>query len=226
MFTWMPTAATLTAPAATPPHCTTLPAGSTPNRRLHGAQEPDRGRPDHQDHLRILPQQHAAQSRVQGQRPHGQGGLPELPHPEFARVNPTKMSWDWSQSGKLKDGKPYKTRKKFGKDIDYLTIKGQMKWAKNVKPEYFWYNGSISSTTAKDPSIHPRSSGSSIRWAVRMTRIPGFPRLRSTAAAALRQVHKTLLAPMLSGPDGYWTNPGLEGCPVQGQCHTGHPLLR
>jgi hypothetical protein len=26
-----------------------------------------------------------------------------------------------------------------------------MKWAKNVKPEYYWYNGSISSTTAKDP---------------------------------------------------------------------------
>jgi hypothetical protein len=36
--------------------------------------------------------------------------------PEFARVNPTKMSWDWSQSGKLKDGKPYKTKDEFGKD--------------------------------------------------------------------------------------------------------------
>jgi len=27
--------------------------------------------------------------------------------PDFARVNPTKMSWDWAQSGKLKDGKKF-----------------------------------------------------------------------------------------------------------------------
>jgi uncharacterized paraquat-inducible protein A len=25
--------------------------------------------------------------------------------PEFARVNPTKMSWDWAQAGRKKDGK-------------------------------------------------------------------------------------------------------------------------
>ena len=31
-----------------------------------------------------------------------------------------------------------------------MTIKGQMKWAKNIKPEYFWYNGIIKSVTAKD----------------------------------------------------------------------------
>ena len=41
---------------------------------------------------------------------------------EFARVNPTKMTWDWSKSGKLKDGKKYKTKDEFGK-FDYLTIK-------------------------------------------------------------------------------------------------------
>lgn len=70
--------------------------------------------------------------------------------PTFARVNPTKVSWDWSKAGKRKDGKPYKTEDAFGKH-DYMSIKGQFKWAKNVKPEYFWYNGSISSITAKDP---------------------------------------------------------------------------
>ena len=69
--------------------------------------------------------------------------------PIFARANPTKMSWDWSKSGKLKDGKKYKTKDEFGK-FDYMSIKGQMKWAKNVKPEYLWYNGVIKSTTAKD----------------------------------------------------------------------------
>ncbi|MEW5910141.1 MAG: cytochrome c3 family protein, partial [Thermodesulfobacteriota bacterium] len=67
--------------------------------------------------------------------------------PAFARVNPTKMVWDWSKAGKLKDGKPYKTTGEFGKE-DYLSIKGEMKWEKTVKPVYYWFNGSIESVTA------------------------------------------------------------------------------
>jgi octaheme c-type cytochrome (tetrathionate reductase family) len=124
--------------------------------------------------------------------------------PEFARVNPTKMSWDWSQSGKLKDGKPYKTKDEFGKH-DYLSIKGQMKWAKNVQPEYFWYNGSISSTTARDPIdpsqvvkvSHPVGSRDDENARI-------FPFKVHRGRQPYDKVHKTLLAPMLSGPDGYW----------------------
>ena len=59
------------------------------------------------------------------------------------------MSWDWAQAGKLKDGKKFKTKDEFGK-FDYMSIKGQMKWAKHVKPEYHWYNGVIKSVTAQD----------------------------------------------------------------------------
>ena len=124
--------------------------------------------------------------------------------PTFARVNPTKMAWDWSQSGKLKDGKPYKTEDEFGKH-DYMTIKGKFKWAKNVKPEYFWYNGSISSITARD-SIDP--SG-----VVRVSHPVGSPGDASARIFPFKvhhgrqpydKVNKTLLTPMLSGPDGYW----------------------
>ena len=68
--------------------------------------------------------------------------------PTMARVNPTKMSWDWSKAGRKKNGKPYKTKDEFGK-YDYMSIKGQMKWDKNIKPEYFWFNGSISSTNTR-----------------------------------------------------------------------------
>jgi hypothetical protein len=69
----------------------------------HRAQEPDRGRPDHQDHLRVLPQQHAAQKAESKANDHTDKVACQSCHiPEFARVNPTKMSWDWSQSGKLK----------------------------------------------------------------------------------------------------------------------------
>ena len=125
--------------------------------------------------------------------------------PEFARVNPTKLSWDWSKAGKTKDGKKYKTKDEFGK-YDYMSIKGQMKWAKNIKPEYYWYNGIIHSTTAKD-QIDPGQTVK-VSW-------PEGSRLDANARIYPFKVHrgkqpydkvnKTLLVPLLSGKDGYWS---------------------
>ncbi|QTA80936.1 Putative cytochrome c family protein, OhcA-like [Desulfonema limicola] len=69
--------------------------------------------------------------------------------PEYARVNPTKMWWDWSTAGRKKDGKPYEEKGEHGK-AEYSSKKGSFVWEKNVKPEYFWYNGSIYSLTARD----------------------------------------------------------------------------
>ena len=69
--------------------------------------------------------------------------------PTFARVNPTKMSWDWSTAGKKKNGKPYKIKDSFGKDA-YFTKKGDMHWEKNVEPDYFWFNGAMEYMTVKD----------------------------------------------------------------------------
>jgi octaheme c-type cytochrome (tetrathionate reductase family) len=69
--------------------------------------------------------------------------------PEYARVNPTKMWWDWSQAGKQKNGKPYQEKGEFGKPV-YDTKKGDFVWAKNVKPEYFWFNGSLQQLTVND----------------------------------------------------------------------------
>jgi hypothetical protein len=31
-----------------------------------------------------------------------------------------------------------------------MTIKGKMKWAKNVAPEYAWFNGAMNTMTVKD----------------------------------------------------------------------------
>ena len=124
--------------------------------------------------------------------------------PTFARVNPTKMSWDWSQSGKTKDGKPYKTKGAFGK-YDYLSIKGQMEWEKNVQPEYLWFNGSIKSLTATDP-IDPAGT-------VKLSYPLGdrsdknariFPFKKHRGVQPYDKIHKTLLTPILSGNDGYW----------------------
>jgi octaheme c-type cytochrome (tetrathionate reductase family) len=124
--------------------------------------------------------------------------------PKFARVNPTKMSWDWSQAGKKKDGKPFKTKDSYGK-YDYMSIKGRMKWDKNVKPEYFWYNGSIKSVSAKDiidpgrvvavsqPVGHPEDENARI-----------YPFKVHRGMQPYDKVNKTLLVPLLSGDNGYW----------------------
>ncbi|VEN74922.1 Cytochrome c family protein (fragment) [Candidatus Desulfarcum epimagneticum] len=69
--------------------------------------------------------------------------------PTFARVNPTKMWWDWSTAGKKKNGKPYMIKDDFGKPR-YFTKKGDMRWEKNVKPDYFWFNGAMEYITVKD----------------------------------------------------------------------------
>ena len=126
--------------------------------------------------------------------------------PDFARVNPTKMSWDWAKSGKLKDGKKFKTKDEFGK-FDYMSIKGQMKWAKNVKPEYHWYNGVIKSVTASD-KIDPAGTVK-VSWPVgdrqdANSRI--YPFKVHKGNQPYDKMHQTLLMPLLSGKQGYWNH--------------------
>ncbi|MFH1153285.1 MAG: tetrathionate reductase family octaheme c-type cytochrome [Pseudomonadota bacterium] len=125
--------------------------------------------------------------------------------PEFARVNPTKMSWDWSQAGKLKDGKPYDIVGDLGKET-YKSIKGEMVWAKNVKPQYFWSNGTQTSTTAVDV-IDP-GTVVKVSQPVGSMNDPNsriFPFKIHHGKQPYDKVNKTLLAPLLSGPKGYWT---------------------
>lgn len=58
--------------------------------------------------------------------------------PSFARALPTKISWDWSTAGK--DGAIPKDP--YGLPL-YDKQKGDFKWAKDVKPVYKWFNGSV-----------------------------------------------------------------------------------
>ncbi len=143
---------------------------------------------------------------------------------EFARVNPTKMSWDWGQSGKLKDGKKYKTKDELGK-YDYMSIKGQMKWAKNVKPEYFWYNGVIKSVTAKD-KIDP-AGVAKVSWPVGdgedpNSRIHPFKVHRGNQP--YDKVNQTFLMPLLSGKQGYWNTLDWNKALTIGQQSMGLPF--
>lgn len=60
--------------------------------------------------------------------------------PIYAKENATKMEWKWSDAGQLQDGQPFHLDDEMG-NHEYLSIKGSFKWAKNVKPEYVWFNG-------------------------------------------------------------------------------------
>ena len=63
--------------------------------------------------------------------------------PIYAKANATKMYWDWSTAGKLKNGEPYVEEDSTGNHA-YMSIKGSFKWEKDVKPDYVWFNGTAS----------------------------------------------------------------------------------
>ncbi len=63
--------------------------------------------------------------------------------PSYAKAAATKMTWDWSTAGTLKDGQPYEEHDANG-NITYASIKGTFTWATNVTPEYRWFNGTAS----------------------------------------------------------------------------------
>lgn len=60
--------------------------------------------------------------------------------PTYAKANSTKMYWDWSTAGKLRNGEPYHEEDSLGNHT-YLSIKGSFKWDRNIKPDYIWFNG-------------------------------------------------------------------------------------
>lgn len=59
--------------------------------------------------------------------------------PQFAKVEPTKVWWDWSKAGEERPD----SLDQFGKET-FNKMKGEFVWDKNVIPTYKWYNGSAS----------------------------------------------------------------------------------
>ena len=124
--------------------------------------------------------------------------------PTYARELPTQMIWDWSTAGKLKNGKPYNENGPFGRPI-YKSIKGSFTWDKNVRPEYHWFNGSLTGTTVKD-TIDP---GEVVKVSCPVgaeSDLPSliFPFKIHRGIQPYDKINKTLAAPMLSGKKGYW----------------------
>lgn len=126
--------------------------------------------------------------------------------PTFARAHSTQMEWYWETAGKTDNGRVIQRKGPYGRPV-YKSIKGDFVWKKNVKPEYFWYNGSIKSLTLKDvidPSTEP----------VWISKPVGSPSDKHSRIAPFK-VHRgsqpydmetgRFLAPLLSEEDnGYW----------------------
>lgn len=58
--------------------------------------------------------------------------------PNFSRDLPTKVWWDWSTAGKEQPV----TKDAHGMPL-YDKMKGDFRWAKDVRPTYLWFNGSV-----------------------------------------------------------------------------------
>ncbi len=136
--------------------------------------------------------------------------------PEFARENPTKMWWDWSKAGKLKNGKRFQEDGPYGKHV-YRTIKGEFRWEKNVIPEYRWYNGSVKSTLVNEV-IDPTQI---VKISYPMGDV-NDPDARITPFKVHRgkqpydKVHKTLLAPLVTGEHGFWVTLDMDRALLHG----------
>ena len=126
--------------------------------------------------------------------------------PEFARDKTTKMHWDWSTAGKLKDGKPFVVKNAKG-DVTYDSMKGDFIWSDKVEPSYRWFNGDIKYTLRTDKIDETKlvpintlggsaSDGKSRIWPFKVM----------TGKQPYDAVHKTLLIPHLFGgdPEAYW----------------------
>lgn len=147
--------------------------------------------------------------------------------PEFAREKPTKVLWDWSQAGKLKDGKPYVEAGEFGKHV-YLSKKGAFKWEKNVIPSYAWFDGVIRNTLHTD-KIDPE----------KVVKVNFVDATRDTPRARISpfkihkgrqpydKVNKTLIAPKLFGPKGsgaFWSDFDWKKSAEEGMKSVGLPF--
>ncbi len=141
--------------------------------------------------------------------------------PVFAIKIPTLVTWDWSTAGNFKEDHQYIVKKDELGKVSYHTKKGDLGWAKNIIPEYEWFNGVITHVEASDKIDDSRP--------VRMTVIHGDqndPQSRITPFKILRgkQIYdagnKTLVIPKLFGPKGsgaYWKDFDWQASVAAGQ---------
>jgi octaheme c-type cytochrome (tetrathionate reductase family) len=146
--------------------------------------------------------------------------------PEFARAKPTKMLWDWSTAGRLREDKPFVTRNAAG-EVIYDSMKGRFEWEANVVPTYRWFNGEISYTLRSDKIDDSKVVPINV---VGGSPTDGKSRIWPFKAMRGKQpydpVNKTLVMPHVFGKDeaAFWGNWVWEKAVAFGMKEAGLPF--
>ena len=118
--------------------------------------------------------------------------------PAIALEDPTKVYWDWSQSGQ--EGR-------VDDHFTYLKIKGEFVYDKNFAPTYLWFNGNneyryiLGDPLGKDGITYINKPAGNIED--KTAKI--FPFKVHIAKQPYDVKNNYLLAPITAGKDGYWT---------------------
>ena len=139
--------------------------------------------------------------------------------PSFARELPTKVWWDWSTAA---TAKPV-TKDSYGLPL-YDPAKGDFRWAKNVVPSYFWFNGSVDRVLIGD-RIDPKgvvhlnkARGSRDDQHARIT-----PFKMMQGKQPYDSVNNTMVTPHLFGKGGFWTTEDWASAIASGMKAAGQP---
>ncbi len=148
--------------------------------------------------------------------------------PAFAREKPTKMWWDWSKAGVFSPDGKFVVKKDSEGNVIYHTKKGEMRWARNVVPEYRWFNGGMSYITLQD-RIDPSGL-------VEINRPVGsyddpesriYPFKVHKGKQPFDPEYKTLIVPKLFGKKGsgaYWADYDWVRCAMAGMASVKAPF--
>jgi octaheme c-type cytochrome (tetrathionate reductase family) len=155
--------------------------------------------------------------------------------PIYAKVNGTKMRWDWSTAGRLdEDGNAMHESDADG-NHNYLSIKGTFVYDTDVIPEYYWFNGLADHQLITDKIDTIPVQMNSLNGAYRdkgenqQTDKPSkiWPVKVHRGKQIYDLVHNTLIQPKLSaeikGDSAYWKDFDWETASLAGMKHVEMP---
>jgi len=129
--------------------------------------------------------------------------------PEYAKVNATKMSWKWSEAGKMKDSNEIVEDDSLGNHT-YTSQKGAFTWGKNLIPEYVWFNGTANHYLIGDKIIDKPLKMNSLNGSYSDFNSKIFPVKIHRGDQVYDLEHNYLIQPKLFSPtkgdSAYWTD--------------------
>lgn len=133
--------------------------------------------------------------------------------PSFARIVPTKKTWDWSKAGDA------------GRKEDphhYLKIKGEFTYEQDVTPDYRWFNGSVGRYLQGDriadkgvTVLNPPNGD------IHDPQARIWPFKIHSAKQPYDTVRRSLVIPVTGGEGGYWHEFNWQKAIQLGVSHTG-----